>query len=241
MSESVTPPATGAPGSTGPTSPLVSPDFSGTDVSEVPPHIRRIVAEGPKPEAMPKPSTAANPRAHLPKYPGLVPGVMPNDHPEVVRRQRALRSQRRREDERARQTLEAEARVPQRLQPAQYAEDLVEIVGSAKVDVHDPDAGHIKTDHRGATGRIFQTYVDREQVRRHIVKTEDGAVRGVRECDLKPRSPQFSLSRPRTGAERAAQAAEIARDPERAQRAMFGGRTAAEVAALLTGESVSVP
>lgn len=241
MSESVPLPATGAPGLTGPTSPLVSPDFSGTDVSEVPAHIQRIVSEGPRPEVMPKTPTAMHPRAHLPKYKGHVPGVLPNNHPEVIRRTRALQSQRRREEVRRQQAMAAEAAVPQHLAPAQYAEDMVEIVGSAKVDVHDPDEGHIKTDHHGAMGRIFSSYVDREGVRRHILKTEDNALRGVRECDLKLRSPRVAMTRPLSAAERAARADRIARDPDGAERQIFGGRTAAEVAALLCGESVSEP
>ncbi|MDP3910551.1 MAG: hypothetical protein Q8Q14_09160 [Gemmatimonadales bacterium] len=51
--------------------------------------------------------------------------------------------------------------------------ELVEITGSAKVDVHDPIAGHVRTDHKGAVGVLEDTYYSPER-RQHMARVRVG-------------------------------------------------------------------
>ena len=47
--------------------------------------------------------------------------------------------------------------------PKQIAGQFVEITGAAKVDVDDPIAGHVATDHQGAVGSLEGTYYNAER------------------------------------------------------------------------------
>jgi hypothetical protein len=219
----------------------------------VPEHINRVVEEGRKaglePEEGPKASTAMNPRAHLPRYAGKMRGELPDNHPERLRHVREQKAAMRREKERDDAVKAAEAAVDQKIQLGAKV-----VIGSnAKVDYEDENGVRVKGHYGGIEGEVYQTYVDHEGVRRHIIIDKDPATGksryapvAVRECDL------TELSDRREGGGRRFHA--VPMDPERraerdaaerqrranmtqeeAERATFGGRTAEELANLMCG------
>jgi len=212
----------------------------------VPEAIAEAVAEGEAagivPRVRPQPSTPDNPRAHLPVYDGHMRGVLPADHPVTQRQSAQRRKIKAREAARAQQQLAVEASVPKRFRLGTR----VRIQGNAKVDFTDEDGVRHSGDYQGIEGEVYQTYVDPEGNRRAIVldrSPETGGMSAyapvaVRERDLiatKDR-PVLSLARGLTPAERAERAARAAAGDESLERAAFGGRTAAELAALMCGE-----
>ena len=202
--------------------------------------VREGEAAGISPKVAPRPSSPADPRAHLPTYDGLMPGQLPLEHPAVRRQQRTLRAQRAREKERARAQLAAEAAVPDRFRLGTR----VRIQRNAKVDYENEDGKRIRGDYAGIEGEIFQTYVDPEGKRRAIIVDRDAENGGhsryapvaVREGDLVATRERKSVSFARglTPAERAARAAA---SPEDLERAAFGGLTAKELADRMCGAS----
>lgn len=73
--------------------------------------------------------------------------------PDVVKRTTPEHRRRARE---ARATAGAPA-------PKQITGSLVEITGAAKVNLEDPIAGHVETDHQGAVGELESTYYNAER------------------------------------------------------------------------------
>lgn len=220
------------------------------DIVPVTPEVEAAVergrAAGIEPEIAPRPATATNPRAHLPKYRGKMRGVLPDNHPDVIKTVKEKRAQLRRERERDRLAMEIEAGVDQKLRLGTK----VVIKGNAKVDYEDKENGgkRVKGDYAGVTGEVYQTYVDHEGKRRYIiVDRENGshsayAPAGVRECDVEelerhgrrfhavPRSPE---QRAQLRAEDAKRAASMTQEDK--ERAMYGGLTAREMADKMCG------
>ena len=62
---------------------------------------------------------------------------------------------------------------------------VVEVTGEAKVDHHDPDFGHIKSDHSGAIGRVEDGHFSEERGENMVaVKLEDEQTRYIPESRL---------------------------------------------------------
>lgn len=214
----------------------------------VPEHIERIVEEGKRagiaPESEPTTSSALHPRAHLPKYAGKMRGQLPDDHPTVKRQRAEYKAMRRREAERDAAVRAAEASVPQKIKVGTR----VVIGDNAKVDYEDENGVRVKGHYGGIEGEVFQTYVDTEGVRRHIITSRnpqtgqsDFAPVAVRECDLKEIGRDGRVFSVPMSPERRAElaAAEAARrasmTTEEIERATFGGKTAEELAKLMCG------
>lgn len=76
--------------------------------------------------------------------------------------------------------------------PPKVLGQFVEITKSAKVDVEDPIAGHVATDHHGAVGELEGTYYNPER-RRHMGRVRvgqkadgtEGQLRGIPLEDLR--------------------------------------------------------
>lgn len=219
----------------------------------VPEDVARVVEEGKRagiaPESEPTPSTAMHPRSHLPKYKGKMRGQLPDNHPTVLRQQAEYKAMRRREAERDAQIRAIESTVPQKLKVGTK----VVIGDNAKVDYEDENGVRVKGHYGGIEGEIFQTYVDKEGNRRHIIVDRDPvsgkskyAPVAVREGDLKELNSRREgggrrfHAVPKSPAQRA-QEAEAARrrfdgqTQEEIERATFGGRTAEELANLMCG------
>lgn len=213
---------------------------------------QKLVEEGKKagiaPLDEPTESTAMHPRQHLPKYAGKMRGVLPDNHPEVVRRNKELAAQKQRERERDAAVRAVESAVPQKLRLGTR----VVITGNAKVDYEDKETGErVKGDYAGIEGQVYQTYVDDEGNRRYIITDPDEAKggkskyapAGVRECDLaeigrrEGGSRYVTVSDPERDARLAAERRErfANMSQEEAERATFGGRTAAELADIMCG------
>lgn len=205
-------------------------------------------AAGIEPVDAPAQSTPTHPRSHLPKYAGRMRGVLPDDHPAVKRKIKELRAQRARERERDAAAAAVEAAVPQKIDLGTR----VVIGDNAKVDYEDENGTRVKGHYGGVEGEVYQTYVDHEGVRRHIIVSRDPetgkshyAPVAVRECDLRPIGRREGGGRrfhtvpqsPEQRAER--QAAEAQRrasmTPEEIERATFGGLTAEELANKMCG------
>lgn len=210
-----------------------------TSITEL---VREGEAAGLRPRIRPRPSTPADPRAHLPTYDGYMQGQLPPEHPAVQRQRAQLRRQRARENARAQQQQAVESAVPKRFKLGTR----VRIQQNARVDFTDEDGVRQRGDYAGVEGEVFQTYVDAEGKRRAIVldrSPETGGMSAyapvaVREGDLiatKDR-PTLSLARGLTPAERSERAARAAAGDEALERAAFGGLTAAELAARMCGE-----
>jgi len=218
----------------------------------VPEEIQRTVDEGAAagvlPIRAPQPSTPSNPRAHLPQYEGKMRGELPDNHPTVKRRVAEYKAMRRREKERDDAVRAIEATVPQKVQLGAR----VVIGTNAKVDYEDENGVRIKGDYGGIEGEVYQTYIDPEGTRRHIIIDRDpetGKSRyapvAVRECDVTELGRREAGGRrfhavPKSSAQRA-QEAEAARrrhatmTPEETERAAFGGLTAKELADRMCG------
>jgi len=214
--------------------------------------VNDLVAEGRRaglqPVDDPAVSTPVHPRSHLPKYPGRMRGVLPDDHPAVKRKIKALRAQRARERERDAAAAVVEASVPQKIDLGTR----VVIGDNSKVDYEDENGVRVKGHYGGVEGEVYQTYVDHEGVRRHIVVSRDPqtgksdyAPVAVREGDLTPLGRREGGGRrfhtvPKSPEQRAAQQAADAqrrasRSPEETERATFGGLTAEELANKMCG------
>ncbi len=157
---------------------------------------------------------------------------------------RAYRAMRKREAERDAAVRAAEATVPQKIRVGAK----VAITGNAKVDYEDEGGVRVKGDYGGIEGEVFQTYVDHEGVRRHIIVDRDpstGRSRfapvAVRECDLVERGSEgrrvFAVKPAAQNRADVAQhrAAMAGRSQEDIERAAFGGKTAKELADLMCG------
>ena len=212
-----------------------------TRQTPVPESINRMVREyelatGQKPIIAPRPSTPTEPRAHLPQWEGKMRGELPDDHPERLRRIKSHKKMMAREKERDQAVIAAEAAVEQKIRLGTHV-----VIGSnAKVDYEDDDGTRVTGDYGGVEGEVFQTYVDSEGVRRHIIVhrnpetgKSDYAPVGVRECGLTPRGdgPRVFALKPSSV------------DPHRndgmtqeeIERASFGGLTARELANKMCG------
>ena len=164
-------------------------------------------------------------------------GELPDDHPEKLRRIKSHKKMMAREKARDATVIAADADVPQKIRLGERV-----VIGSnAKVDYVDEETGQRVTGHYGGIeGEVFQTYVDTEGVRRHIIVSRnpetgksDYAPVGVRECDLKPRGDG-----PRVFAIKPSPVDPHRNDgmtKEEIERASFGGLTARELANKMCG------
>lgn len=82
---------------------------------------------------------------------------------------------------------------------------LVEIEGPAKVDVHDPDFGHVQGDHQGEVGEVESTYYNAER-QEHMARVRvghdahggSGQLRGIPVSRLKAIKEERPRERHRT-------------------------------------------
>lgn len=207
---------------------------------QVPDQINELVEEGKRagvaPEHAPTASTAMHPRSHLPKYAGRMRGELPDNHPTKLRQQAEYKAMRQREAERDAAVRAAEASVEQRIGLGAR----VVIGTNAKVDYEDESGVRVKGDYGGIEGEVYQTYVDHEGVRRHIIVDRDPdtgkskyAPVAVRECDLTERTREsrvYAVKPTRNDPRR-----HDTMTQEEKERATFGGRTAEELAKLMCG------
>jgi hypothetical protein len=221
--------------------------------NEVREDVRRLVAEGEaagiSPVKAPRTATALHPRDHLPQYEGKMRGELPDDHPARKRQMAEYKAMRRREKERDDAVKRIEATVPQKIELGSK----VVIGDNAKVDYEDENGVRVKGHYGGIEGEVYQTYVDTEGVRRHIIIDRDpetGRSRyapvSVREGDLKeistrregggrrfhpvPMDPEARATRDAAERQRRATMSQ-----EEIERATYGGLTARELADKMCG------
>lgn len=160
-------------------------DLVGPDVVDA---MQRLAREGPPPQIAPTTPTPEHPRAHLPKYPGLMRGLLPHDHPEVRRRRKASREQR--ERERAREAATAK-KLGNPLALFQEGER-VRIEGSAKLR-HEDERGQVNVDYTGADAVVETDYVGSDGERRVVVRAPDGKLAAPAQRSLRRAGARVSV------------------------------------------------